>query len=275
MELNRGGMIYELLMSKEPCFVGRIGSSEMQTLNACLNVKMGLKHNLPQEKIDTIYNNAGFFPKSEKLIWRFFEEYISAIEKIDIMAVLGNGDEDYILNRYCTNVDVISLRAIEPYYSNEPWTRALEGKKILVIHPFAETIEEQFTKRERLFDNPYILPNFELKTIKAVQTVADNTEGFDDWFQALDYMKEQIRKIDFDIAIIGCGAYAFPLGAYVKKLGKKAIVLAGATQILFGIKGRRWDNHPVISKLYNEYWVRPKENEKPKQYSRIEGGCYW
>ena len=88
-------------------------------------------------------------------------------------------------------------------------------------------------------------------------------------------MKEQIRKIDFDIAIIGCGAYAFPLGAYVKKLGKKAIVLAGATQILFGIKGRRWDNHPVISKLYNEYWVRPKENEKPKQYSRIEGGCYW
>ena len=43
-------------------------------------------------------------------------------------------------------------------------------------------------------------------------------------------LKVDQEKIDFDIAIIGCGAYAFPLGAYVKKLGKKAIDLLKNTQ---------------------------------------------
>ena len=267
--------IYSLLVRDEPCLIGRIGSTEMQTVNACLNVQMGLRQGIPQTVLDVVYCNAGFFPKSEKLIWRFFEEYTSAMGKTDIMALLGSGDEDYALKRYCTHADAISLRALEPYYADRPWTRALRGKRVLVVHPFVKSIEKQYQKRSLLFNHPDILPDFDLVTIRAVQTIADNTEGFDDWFQALDHMKKQISLAEFDIAIIGCGAYAFPLGAYVKDLGKKAVVLAGATQILFGIKGSRWDQHPVISQLYNENWVRPDETEKPKQFQRIEGGCYW
>ncbi len=270
-----GRLVYDLLMSEEPCLIGRIGSSEMQMLNSCLNVKCGLKKRIPSEKIDIIYTYSGFFPKNEELAWSFFDEYCSAVECADVMAILGNNDEDYMIKEYNKNTKVISLRALEPYYSNSPWTKALEGKKVLVIHPFAETIKEQYKKRKQIFSNIDTLPKFELKTIKAVQTLADNKADFDDWFEALNYMKQQIKETEFDIAIIGCGAYAFPLGAYVKQIGKKAVVLAGATQILFGIKGSRWDNHPVISKLYNENWVRPKESEKPKQFSKIEGGCYW
>ena len=53
----------------------------------------------------------------------------------------------------------------------------------------------------------------------------------------------------------------FGLAAYIKKLGKKSIVTAGATQLLFGIKGARWDNAetPVP---YNDNWIRPKESER-------------
>ena len=43
---------------------------------------------------------------------------------------------------------------------------------------------------------------------------------FDDWFQALWYMYEEISKIDYEIAIIGCGAYGFPLAGLIKKDGK-------------------------------------------------------
>ena len=50
-------------------------------------------------------------------------------------------------------------------------------------------------------------------------------------------------KIDFDVAIIGCGAYGFPLAAKLKQAGKQAIHLAGATQLLFGIKGKRWEEY--------------------------------
>ena len=46
-------------------------------------------------------------------------------------------------------------------------------------------------------------------------------------------------------------------------------------QLLFGIKGKRWDDHPIISKLYNSAWVRPAESETPPSKSVVEGGSYW
>ena len=48
----------------------------------------------------------------------------------------------------------------------------LRGKKVLVIHPFAETIQHQYEqKRTLLFKNPDVLPEFQLETIKAVQSL--------------------------------------------------------------------------------------------------------
>ena len=67
----------------------------------------------------------------------------------------------------------------------------------------------------------------------------------------------------------------FPLAAKLKKAGKKAIHMGGVLQVLFGIKGASWDNDPVVSSLYNEYWVRPSDSEKPKSFGTVEGGCYW
>ena len=91
-----------------------------------------------------------------------------------------------------------------------------------------------------------------------------------DWFAARDSMKRQIDKIDFDIAIIGCGAYGMFLAQYVKSLGKKAVHTAGATQLLFGIKGERWiHEHPEISKAFNENWTFPLPADTPKNLNDI------
>ena len=84
-----------------------------------------------------------------------------------------------------------------------------------------------------------------------------------------------IDDVDFDIAIIGAGAYGLPLCSYVKLKGKKAIHMGGATQILFGIKGMRWDSHEYISKLYNENWIRANSEETPINSNKVEGGSYW
>lgn len=51
--------------------------------------------------------------------------------------------------------------------------------------------------------------------------------------------------------------------------------MSGATQLLFGIKGNRWDTHPVLSQLYNDAWVRPAENEGIDHREAVEGGSYW
>ena len=87
-------------------------------------------------------------------------------------------------------------------------------------------------------------------------------------------MYSEVMKYDFDVAIIGCGAYGMPLAAKIKNGGKIAIHLGGATQLLFGIKGARWDHHP-LSRMYNEHWTRPAEEETPKASQLIEGACYW
>ena len=99
-----------------------------------------------------------------------------------------------------------------------------------------------------------------------------------DKFDALEWMYQEAMKIDFDVAIIGCGAYGFPLAAKLKQAGKQAIHLAGATQLLFGIKGKRWEEDKTfeyVQKFFNDSWVRPGESEKPKKSDVVEGGCYW
>ena len=67
-----------------------------------------------------------------------------------------------------------------------------------------------------------------------------------------------------------------PLAAHVKRIGKQAIHLAGWTQVLFGITGRRWEVHDIRMKhLINEFWIRPDESERPINFKQVEDGCYW
>jgi cation diffusion facilitator CzcD-associated flavoprotein CzcO len=85
--------------------------------------------------------------------------------------------------------------------------------------------------------------------------------------------------MDYDICIIGAGAYGFPLAAHVKRKGKKAIHLGGATQLLFGIKGRRWVDNPLLYypyiNLFNEHWCYPLPINKPQSAQKVEDACYW
>ena len=72
-----------------------------------------------------------------------------------------------------------------------------------------------------------------------------------------------VYRGNFDVAILGCGPFGFHLAMEIKRMGKQAIVMGGATQILFGIKGKRWDDYPPVRRLYNEFWVRPLDKSKP------------
>ncbi|MEN7548458.1 hypothetical protein AAG747_11095 [Rapidithrix thailandica] len=219
-------------------------------------------------------NNAGFFPVDEKHLDRFGKLMLEDIGTIDI---LGSWiKEERLLYPFFQDAVKVSIKDLEPYYHPTPWSRVLEGKKVLVIHPFEKSIRQQYAKRTRIFNDLRVLPEFELKTLKAIQSIANNTVAYSTWFDALQAMRDQISTIDFDIALIGCGAYGLPLAAHVKRLGKKAVHLGGATQILFGIKGKRWEESvPQVSRLFNRHWIRPSSLEVPQNYQNIEEGCYW
>lgn len=109
-----------------------------------------------------------------------------------------------------------------PFLWKNPWTKYLKGKKVLVVHPFVDSIKSQYeNNRTNLFEDPDVLPEFkELILVKAVQSIVGTKTDYKDWFEALKHMEDEISHLDFDVALIGCGAYGMPLAAHVKRMGK-------------------------------------------------------
>ena len=268
--------IREIINAGEPALIARYGSNEALCVAESIGINLHAKKRFSKKILWQVYNNAGVFPYGREMALRMGQIMLNSSKNVDLLGVWDSPMQDFLVKNFCAStMEITSLGNLEPYYSDEPWTAALKGKKVLVIHPFKESIESQYKKREYLFENSNILPEFNLKVMRAVQTIAGEEDPrFADWEDALVYMYEQAMKIDFDVAIIGCGAYGMPLAAKLKESGKIAIHLGGATQLLFGIKGARWDNHP-LAMLYNDYWVRPLETETPKAARHIEGACYW
>lgn len=288
-------IIYDAMMSDEPCMIARFGSNELNALlnyQGVTNKSKSISKYIRGEQFDWWWNEgivkclhelAGFFPPTSNKIEQFCELMIQDIPDVNI---LGSwlADEQF-LEKELKNTQKVHLRLLEPYWSNAPWSRALEGKKVLVVHPFANDIESQYKKRNLLFENK-ILPDFQLTTIKAVLSLADEQTEFTDWFEALDYMKAEIDKVDYDVCLIGCGAYGFHLAAHVKRMGKKGFHYGGALQLLFGIRGKRWEDpnygvnqwgipYGFYLNLMNEHWIRPGNAAMPKNAEVVEGGCYW
>lgn len=268
-------IIYAALMSGKPFLAARFGDAELRALVYTLENDLGIRKGFPDYIKKVMNLNAGFFPASDEKLKRFGHVLWDATKEVDVFGVWYNLMEDYVIREQSPDANLVELIALEPYRSSCPWSRALQGKKVLVVHPFEESIKTQFAIKDKIFDNPQILPDFELITYKAVQTNAGGTCKYKDWFEALEAMYTDIQAIDFDVAIVGCGAYGLPLAAKLKRINKQVIHLAGATQILFGIRGARWDVRPEMQKYFNDYWIRPSESEKPVNAAAVENGCYW
>lgn len=252
-------ILSEKIRSGKPFMVGRFGSSEIR----------GIFRN----EFDILCYYAGFFPKDRNLLDKFKKTYLNAAKYLDMLAIWNY--KNHFINKIkllktLNNIEYIIIPDVLGI-GVKPWQKELKNKKILVIHPFKKTIEHQYKKINKLKTLPKLKS---LRVIKAIQTLGDNEDNrFETWFDALDYMKKEIDKSDFDIAIIACGAYGLPLAAYVKSIGKQAIHLGGCTQLLFGIKGGRWDNDEDIQ--YNKHWINPLKEDFLKDYKSFEGGCYW
>jgi len=291
-------MIYNLLASDKPCMIARFGSTELLALVNYLGVN-SKKHSIldyiigrqpewwwNKNVMNQMQQWSGFFPLTPKNMQKFGDMMIDDMTELDLLGCWVY-NEAWFADKLET-VKRVHLRLLEPFWAQIPWTKYLKGKRVVVVHPFKEDILIQYNNhRSQLFSNPDILPEFStLRVIKAVQSLGGENNGFKDWFEALQWMEDEIDKEDYDVCLIGCGAYGFPLAAHVKRQGKQAIHLGGALQLLFGIKGKRWEdpNYGVkewgilcgsYTALMNKYWIRPGNSGKPQNAQQVEGGCYW
>ncbi len=282
-EQHGNDVILRHLKKNTPCLISRFGASEFKALLYFYQNKHNPALNFPEPIKTELKNASGFFSPSDELLTKFCCDELQILTNIDIFApwiYKVTTMEKEVFEKYNSNAELVYLYSLAENLLTveQPWTQYLKGKKVLVIHPFEASIRAQYKKRELLFKNPLCLPEFELITIKAIQGLgeSDETQQYRDWFIALEHMYRQIDKIDFDIALIGAGAYGMFLGNYVKEIGKQAVHTAGATQLLFGIKGTRWN---YLEQHMNEHWSFPLEEDTPKilnDYIKIEGKkAYW
>lgn len=268
-EQQGNDLIREYFSLDKPFFVGRSGITECNIISHAIKQKIEIP--------DWLKRNAcvlsGIYPNNNENLIKFANYYANCMKDLDISAVISNLDYDWLVNTYSPDAHYVRLWGLEPYHFKNPWSKCLENKNVLVIHPFEKSIQNNYKNRKKLFKDPDVLPEFNLLTIKAEQNLSNFQSNY---FESIERTQNKIKQLDFDVAIIGCGASGLPLASYIKKeLKKTAIHLAGATQVLFGIIGKRWEEYPQFVKIINEYWTRPLPEEMPTEYLKVESGCYW
>jgi hypothetical protein len=274
--------IQAALAEKRGFLVGRNGTIEMEVL---LNRHTGIQ--LDQRQILLLERNAGIFPTNTASIAAWIRKTLAAIQDSDLL-VAGwykpiAADELDFLRAIGKRGPYLPLRALEPYYVPEAyqWTSALEGRRVAVVSSFAETACTQATRAAAVWSGRAVLPKATYLPVETrysprlAQGRAEWPNTVTSWDSAVTHVVNRVMEQDADIVLIGCGGLGMVIGHELRMRGKVCIVMGGAIQVLFGIKGRRWQNHSIISTFWNDAWVWPRLEDTPAGADEVESSCYW
>ncbi len=274
-----------LLIRGEPFMFARLGMTEANIVGEYIEKTVGLRTNYEEHWIRWLYRTSGFFGNEDSVdndVDKYSQLTLDAVKITDFFACWQPLYVDYIAKHYAKKGSLFKYNKVTGHAVNSimdnHWSKGLEGKKVLVVSSFPKSITQQYAIKERLCRNKSrCLPEFELITIKAPETqMGHNTEAYESWFDSMKKLEEKILTCNFDVALIGCGAYGYPLAASIRKSGKTSIELCGSIVKLFGIYGKgleeRWGEE--LETWKTEYWTRPIDT-RPAYYKQIENGTYW
>ena len=279
--------IAEKLSKSEPFCVARFGANELELTQDWRRRTSRSRTGHMMEILasgDPIYTTTrartsmkkrGLNPLSPADQKRFHDLMIDSMGDIDLLGSWIVGETWF--GEYLEHAVFCPIGELEPYRSENPWSAQLRGKRVLVVHPFAQSITNQYTtNREHIFGSVKVLPEFTLDTLIPPRAHFGEITNAAHWFQSLDDLIKETLDRTFDVAIIGAGPFGLPLATAIKKSGKQAIHLGGATQLLFGIRGSRWERRANTRALMNNYWTRPLPEETPPTKARkMSGESYW
>lgn len=222
----------------------------------------------------TLLEGTGIRPMNAQNAERFYDLTIDCLGSVDILGSWAPGEAWF--GDELQKARIVTLMDLEPYRSERPWSSSLQHRSVLVVHPYAESITSQYKQHgDALFGFRGVLPDFALSTYVPPQAYFGEVPDADAWFTQLERMVADLADLRFDVAIIGAGPFGMPLAAAVKRMGRQAIHLGGATQLLFGILGSRWINDPGVRPLINTLWTRPLPQETPEIATQVERSAYW
>lgn len=272
--------ISALLQRDNPFVITRLGIGAETYISAIYKETKTLE----RFHLFNLSNNAGIYTSNDTDVIRFCELYARSFEESTAVAIWETfrGNAQLILKP--SNKPSIHTRTLEPFYACSanmiPWSHFLKGKKVLIVSPFVDSIKKQNEADFQIFSDgrKLFLDDQEFVYYKAFNTSAGN-HIHKSWIETFDIMCNDISKLEFDVALLGCGGYGLPLCNYIhKKMNKSAIYIGGGLQMMFGVMGNRWEEREYwkdIMKKHNPRFIRPSGDEILKGCSRVENGCYW
>jgi hypothetical protein len=274
---NSNDYIIKLIQNNDSFLVARPGLPVNFVYNYIVTNQ--IQPNTPQ-----ILFNSGIYGSTYQDYKIWFDKYINAIAKSDAICIWNNimiQEQNLFVNKW--NLTPVTSKIVEPFYcildNITPWTHYLLGKKVLIISPFIDSFKKQLANNFKIFkDKEIFLEKQEFVFYKSFNTSVGN-HIHKNWIETFDIMCKEIEKLDFDIALLGCGCYGHPLCDYIKhQLNKSSIYVGGGLQLLFGVMGKRWESTDLWKQIIKEnncQFIRPSGDEIPKNSNRVEGGCYW
>jgi hypothetical protein len=276
--------VCEQLLGAPPAAIGKLGTIELQLAYFRFKTK-SQGQPVPIEMLAPLTRNAGLFPPTQDAALKMADELLKSLLHMTTLSPWWSVPQTLelysVLARPATFVSLQSLECFLSPTSDHWWTKT--PAKILVISPFAKTIEGQIPKLDKVWPQGLFHPNTTFQTLAfplsyGIQGPDEQYAMRSQWTDSLgllEDMKRRMDSLDYDIVIVGAGIYSLPLVAHAKVKGRKGIHLGGATQLLFGIRGGRWDDMKEFKSFFNEHWVRPVASERPANYQQVEKGCYW
>lgn len=269
--------IQNALNNDHGALIGRNGTIELEQMI-----------NITSNKLHILEKNAGIYPIAiHRIFYRWQEDSIKATQSADVLATGWyeplKEAEELALERWNVKAKQVPLRSLEPYYvDKDQWTHLLSGHKVAVVTSFAKSASQQVSKLHDIWGSKNLFPADIDWTWIQTGHPASVARGRNEWpshihswAAAADYVVAEVMNSGARFALIGCGGLGMPIAKMLKDRGIITIVLGGAIQVLFGIKGNRWRTHEVISGFWNDAWIWPSESETPAGADMVEGGCYW
>ena len=274
---------YQEIMEKDKFFVGRLSHNEG---NLCALVI--LNHNIQEivGYLGQMRDCTGINISNPDSLSRYVNAYMQAVHNCTIVGTMkGTGQMIYT---WCAeNIpkkEHFPACCLEPFYFFKPcsynagvrykWPNIMANKRLLIVSSHFHTIKKQISKLDKLFPPYRIFNNNSFVVVKPPMTLGDTSK---EWHEHFETFKNNISKEEFDIALVSCGGYGMPICDFIYcSMNKSCIYMGGALQLLFGIMGKRWEKHAIISGFRNEHWVYPLAEDVPENHQNYcEGGTYW
>ena len=267
------------LCAAKPFVAGKIGGAELMALEYQDHwIRPGWPKRWSWRRpAARLMNNAGFFPLKKGPFDRWQQTMRLAIASTDFLCAWQTDSflrvyEEGLIGDLAPGSRDISLGNL-----GLPLMPALLPFRWLVVSPFVVSIGRQLPRLREVHDPQGMIEGSWGQPAKTCQLVRCPFQShlepspYPSWEEGLERLSQDVSKVDFDVALIGAGAWSLPLAARIKASGRSAIHLGGQTQLMFGIKGSRWESYGI----YNDSWVTADPSEMPANRDRVEQGCYW